>query len=147
MTEKKRILIGIIAVVLIVVLAFFTEKIIREKGNESGIIISVIQNDETIAFFDSGVVSELIKQGMGVNENEAAEENSLLISEVLDSAGVINYNNLVIEGSGKAKITIDGSEEIKNAAFIVNSNNTISLVDINDGNRVIMKTVCSIKIQ
>ncbi|MCG9968820.1 hypothetical protein L9W92_12305 [Pelotomaculum terephthalicicum JT] len=148
MTVNKRIIAGILLLILIVGGSYFFEQITKAQGSRNGRLVPVIQHDETTAYLDAGVIRQLGRQEQEMNKDAGETgdngDNEVSLGFVLGSAGVAGYQYIEVSGAGDSEDIKLGPRDIGGIVLSSNSNSTFAMADKAGGNRVIIKEVAKI---
>lgn len=140
---NRRIVIGLLLLVLVVGGAFLFEGITKIKGSQSGQLVPVMQNDKTIAYYDAGVIRQLSLQERELKRDQggSVSDNKVSLSFALGSAGIDDYEYVLVTGLGDNEEFKLKRGETESMVLSSNNNGTFSLVNQSGGNRVIVKEV------
>ncbi len=144
MKIDKRIVLGLIFIVVIVGSAFLLEHTVKVQGSNSARIIPVIQNNETIAFVDAGVIEQLREQEHAMREVSEGSDNTgeVSLEFVLGSVGGFDYRYIEVKG-------LDDSETWRleqsklDPAIVLSSNmsGTVAMINSEDGRQILIKAI------
>lgn len=138
MNLNKKIIIGIIIVLLIPVISYTIEYTFKSTGLKSGAIIKISHNNQVAAYFGSDVLKQL-PAGSG-NSNEGPTLSSVLIA-----AGIGNFSNVDISGGNDdSPYKISSNEMSNNYRFYYTDHNTVNLVKKSDNQNILVEDVSEI---
>ena len=100
MNMKKRIIIGLVLILVITVGSYLFENISTRQGMKSAKIIKITQSGKTIAIISSDVLKQLMEQNLNKNSDEETLGPSL--STTLHAAGVSEFQQVEIKGKNKS---------------------------------------------
>lgn len=111
MSLNKRIIFGIIVILLIASGSYIFENVSKEHGLKSGTVIRVLENNNLVSLMGVDVIKSLTAQDFPGEQN--AQGPTLLY--VMGAAGIGEFNNVEIKGlkenayykAGKDEITRD----------------------------------------
>ncbi|SFH10164.1 hypothetical protein SAMN05660649_03867 [Desulfotomaculum arcticum] len=148
MTFNRRIVIGILVLVLVVGGAFLFEHVIKVQGSRKGILVPVVQNSKTIAYLDAGTIRQLGQQERELSQGQSNSNsnNEVSLSFVLGSAGIIDYQCIEVGGVGDSQDFKLSPQDIEVIALSSNSNSTFAMVNKAEGNRVMIKEVAKFNV-
>lgn len=140
MAITKRIGIGLLVLVLVVVGSYFFEQLTKAQGSQNGKLVPVVQDDKTTAYLDAGVIKQLSEQERAL-EQKTGNSNEVSLDFVLGSAGVTDYKYIEVSGVGDRENLKVSPEEVEYITLYANSNNTFAIVNKAEENRVMFKEV------
>lgn len=140
---NRRIVIGILLLILVVGGAFLFEGVTKVQGSQNGKLVPVDQNDKTIAYLDAGVIRQLSRQERELKQGQGGSggDNEVSLSFVLGSAGIVDYAYIEVTGLGDSENCKLKQEEMESITLSSNSNGTFAMVNKSAGNRVLVKEV------
>lgn len=149
MTLNRRIVIGVLAIILLVGGAYLFEQVTKVQGSQNGKLIPVAQNDKIVAYLDAGTIKQLSIQERTLKKDKSNinGQNDASLDFVLGSAGIINYHTVRVYGVGDDEGTSLDKGKITMMTLSPNENKTMSMLDQADGNQVKIKKVRKLLIE
>ena len=135
MSEKKKIYIGIGLIIIIILIAFLIENMVKSQGLNNAKVIKITENNKVTAYIDKDIILKL------------SEKNNLSLDLVLNSTGNSEFKEVEVIGQDLKSILIDKDKVKDNLNLIVDKNNNVNLYDKSDDTSLLIKKVVEIKIK
>ena len=141
MTLNKKIIMGIMILVLMIAASYTLEYTYKNAGTKSGSIIKITNNNQTAAFMGSDVLKKLA----GGTKNKSEEGPTL--TSVLVAAGISDFSKVQITGVREGASYVASKAEISNdIIFYYTDHNTVNLAK-KDNHQVLVEDVSTINTQ
>jgi len=141
MTLNKKIIMGIMILVLMIAASYTLEYTYKNAGTKSGSIIKITNNNQTAAFMGSDVLKKLA----GGTKNKSEEGPTL--TSVLVAAGISDFSKVQITGVRESASYVASKAEISNdIIFYYTDHNTVNLAK-KDNHQVLVEDVSTINTQ
>lgn len=141
MTMNKKIIMGIMILVLAIVASYTIEFTYKDSGVKSGAIMEFTYNNQPAAYMGSDVLKQLPG-----GTKEKSEEGPTLTT-VLVAAGIANYSKVEITGVKKGTPFVANKAEISDdIIFYYTNHGTVNLVK-KDNQHVLVEDVSGINAQ
>lgn len=135
MKINKKIIIGILIVILIPVISYTIEYAFKNAGLKSGAIIEISLNNQVAAYFGSDVLQKL-PNGSG-NGDEGPTLNSVLIA-----AGINNFSTIEISGGkDETPYKISSQDNRDEYRFYYTPHNTVNLAKKSESQNILVEDV------
>ncbi len=139
MTMNKKIIMGIIVLVLTIIAAYTFEYTYKNSGVKSGAIIEITNNNQPAAFMGSDVLKKLPG-----GTKDKSEEGPTLTS-VLVAAGINDFSKVEIIGVKKSAPYVANKAEISNdLIFYYTDHNTVNLAKKDNYQNILVEDVSGI---
>ncbi len=147
MTFNRRIVVGILVLVLVAGGAFLLEHMAKVQLSRNGRLVPVIQDSKIIAYLDAGTIRQLSQQERELRPGQDNSNNhsEVSLSFMLGSTGVVDYQYIEVSGVGNSKDFKLNPGDIEDIALSASSNHhTFALVNRAEGNRVMIQKVAKV---
>jgi len=139
MKFNKKIIIGLLIIVLIIAVSYTVEFSYKSFGLKSGAVIQISYNNQVAAYFGGDVLKKL-PDGTAENSNQGPTLNSVLIA-----AGISDFKKVEISGlEDDVPYKLDGKQISDNYRFYYTDHNTVSLAQKSDSGKILVEDVSKI---
>lgn len=141
MSLNKKIITGMILIILFVAGAYLVENLSKEQGLNSAKVIKVQDNDNPVALMGIDVLKQLNKQEFP--DDKDSKGPSLLY--VMGSAGIGDFNKVEVKGlDNKSVYRANSSEISKDYILYFTDHGTVSLCKKSDCQHFLVEDVSQI---
>lgn len=141
MKINKRVVIGLLIIVLILASAYTIEFTYKNIGLKSGAVIEISKNEKEAAYFGGDVLKEL------PGGSTDGSEQGPTLNSVLMAAGVTDFNEVQIFGLDEdSYLKLDQKQVSDEYRFYYTDHNTLNLARQSDNKNILVESVCKINV-